>query len=185
MDSQNITTSTFLPPPIDGEASAPLAQPDDDFVMSLSAAGTPNTPADDGGTGSTVSPVSPIHLNRQPHGTMMIDDDQPAVDAGVTEDSAGLLPPPDETESDDKTNKAATKNVDDGEGDDGNGDGKNDNDENGEDDDKVPVLAMSGMLPATATGAGGGSADTKKIAGGTDATNGGGTGNGDQKSKEK
>ncbi|XP_027844670.2 uncharacterized protein LOC114125279 isoform X1 [Aphis gossypii] len=183
MDNQNnSTTSTFLPPPIDGEASAPLAQPDDDFVVPLSAAGTPNTPADDGGTGSTVSPVTPVHLNRQPHALMM-DDDQAAnaaTDSGATDDNSVLLPPPEETDSEEKPNKDG--------GDDGDNGGE-DNNENraGEDDDQVPVLAMSGILPATATG-GGPISDSKKNAGGpNDSLTGGapGTGNGESKSKEK
>jgi hypothetical protein len=183
MDNQNNSTiTTFLPPPIDGEASAPLAQPDDDFVVSLSAAGTPNTPADDGGTGSTVSPVSPVHLNRQQHGAMMMDDDQatnPAADSGATDDSSVLLPPPDETENEEKPNKDnADDEVDNG--------GDN-NDEAADDDDQVPVLAMSGILPATATG-GGPISDSKKNASGPNdslAGGGTGTGNGENKSKEK
>ncbi|XP_060843789.1 uncharacterized protein LOC132923831 isoform X2 [Rhopalosiphum padi] len=183
MDNQNnSTTTTFLPPPIDGEASAPLAQPDDDFVVPLSAAGTPNTPADDGGTGSTVSPVTPVHLNRQPHGAMMMDDDQAATgaaDSGATDDSSVLLPPPDETDNEEKPNK---DNADDE-------DNSGDNNDNGagEDDDQVPVLAMSGILPATASG-GGPISDSKKNAGGpNDSLTGGGTGtgNGENKSKEK
>jgi len=188
MDNQNnSTTSTFLPPPIDGEASAPLAQPDDDFVVPLSAAGTPNTPADDGGTGSTVSPVTPVHLNRQPHCALMMDDDQAAnaaaaaaADNGAADDNSVLLPPPDETESEEKPNKDG--------GDDGdNGGGDNNDNGAGEDDDQVPVLAMSGILPATATG-GGPITDSKKNAGGpNDSLTGGapGTGNGENKSKEK
>lgn len=178
MDSQNINTSTFLPPPVDGEASAPLAQPDDDFVVPLSAAGTPNTPADDGGTGSTASPVSPVHLlNRQPH-AMTIDDDQTAANAGTTNrDSVGLLPPPDEMDGEGKPDKdadeAAAKTT-------GGGTAN-------EDDDQVPVLAMSGILPATATAGAGATGDSKKNAtGNTDSMNGGGgTGNGENKSKDK
>ncbi|CAI6355979.1 unnamed protein product [Macrosiphum euphorbiae] len=182
MDNQNnSTTTTFLPPPIDGEASAPLAQPDDDFVVPLSAAGTPNTPADDGGTGSTVSPVSPVHLNRQQHGAMMMDDDQAAntaADSGATDDSSVLLPPPDETENEEKPNKDKADEEDNG--------GDN-NDEAADDDDQVPVLAMSGILPATATG-GGQISDSKKNASGPNdslAGGGTGTGNGENKSKEK
>jgi len=183
MDNQNnSTTTTFLPPPIDGEASAPLAQPDDDFVVPLSAAGTPNTPADDGGTGSTVSPVTPVHLNRQPHSAMMMDDDQAttgAADSGTTDYSSVLLPPPDETDNEEKPNK---DNADDEDND-------GDNNDNGtrEDDDQVPVLAMSGILPATASG-GGPISDSKKNAGGpNDSLTGGGTGTGtgENKSKEK
>ncbi|XP_001949276.1 uncharacterized protein LOC100161496 isoform X2 [Acyrthosiphon pisum] len=181
MDNQNnSTTTTFLPPPIDGEASAPLAQPDDDFVVPLSVAGTPNTPADDGGTGSTVSPVSPVHLNRQQHGAMMMDDDQAAntaADSGATDDSSVLLPPPDDTENEEKPNKDNADDEDNG--------GDN-NDEAADDDDQVPVLAMSGILPATATG-GGQISDSKKNAGGPNDSAGGGagTGNGENKSKEK
>ncbi|XP_026816157.1 uncharacterized protein LOC113555803 [Rhopalosiphum maidis] len=183
MDNQNnSTTTTFLPPPIDGEASAPLAQPDDDFVVPLSAAGTPNTPADDGGTGSTVSPVTPVHLNRQPHGAMMMDDDQAATgaaDSGATDDSSVLLPPPDETDNEEKPNKDNADDEDNG--------GDNNDNRTGEDDDQVPVLAMSGILPATASG-GGSISDSKKNAGGpNDSLTGGGTGtgNGENKSKEK
>ncbi|XP_015366894.1 PREDICTED: uncharacterized protein LOC107163820 [Diuraphis noxia] len=182
MDNQNnSTTTTFLPPPIDGEASAPLAQPDDDFVVPLSAAGTPNTPADDGGTGSTVSPVSPVHLNRQQHGALMMDDDQAAntaADSGATDDSSVLLPPPDETDNEEKSNKDNADDEDNG--------GDN-NDEAADDDDQVPVLAMSGILPATATG-GGPISDSKKTSGGPNDTltgGGAGTGNGENKSKEK
>ncbi|VVC36571.1 Hypothetical protein CINCED_3A001754 [Cinara cedri] len=195
MDSQQ---NTFLPPPIDGgEASAPLAQPDDDFVTANSAAGTPNTPADDAGTGSTVSPVSPVHLNRQKINAMMIDDDQVEADNdnGATDDSAGLLPPPDETDTDDKSTKDTSTTVT-----------KNDNDaqwsekplgDDDDDDDQVPVLAMSGILPATATGGGGGgggggagTGDSKKnVTGSNDPTSGGAggtvTGNGENKSNEK
>ncbi|XP_025407957.1 uncharacterized protein LOC112681842 isoform X2 [Sipha flava] len=190
MDNQN--TTTFLPPPIDGEASAPLAQPDDDFVVPLSAAGTPNTPADDGGTGSTVSPVSPVHLNRQPHGAMMMDDEPTAsaTDNDATDDGAGLLPPPDETENDEKSsNKDATETKKDGDNDDDNDNKGGGGD--GNDDDQVPVLAMSGILPATATGGVKAAADTKKItSGGNDSSTGGtgtgtATGNGDSKSKDK
>lgn len=180
MDSQNISTSTFLPPPVDGEASAPLAQPDDDFVVPLSAAGTPNTPADDGGTGSTASPVSPVHLlNRQPHGVMSIDDDQTSANAGTTNrDSVGLLPPPDEMDGEGKPEKDADETA--AKTTDGGGSAN-------EDDDQVPVLAMSGILPATATPGAGATGDSKKNAtGNTDSMNGGGgTGNGENKSKDK
>lgn len=176
MDNQNTATNdaVFLPPPIDGEqASAPLALPDDDFVMSLSTAGTPNTPADDGGTGSTASPVTPIHLNRQQHSAMTMDDDQTAVENGATDESAGLLlPPPDgmgNDEKNDATDVPAKK--DDG-------------------DEDVPVLAMSGILPTMATGGGGGGGgtdDSKKNTSGdpSGGGGGGGTANGDNKSKDK
>lgn len=174
MDNQNTATNNdaavFLPPPIDGEASAPLALPDDDFVMSLSTAGTPNTPADDGGTGSTVSPVTPIHLNRQQHSAMTMDDDQAAVDNGVTDDSAGLLLPPPDGMGNDEKNDAADVPAK-----------KDDGDEN------VPVLAMSGILPTMATGGGGGAGtgDSKKNAAGDPTNGGGGTANGENKSKDK
>lgn len=168
MDSHNI--STFLPPPIDGEASAPLAQPDDDFVVSLSATGTPNTPADDAGTGSTVSPVSPVHLhNRQSHGTMMMDDEQAGMNMSATDDSVGLLPPPDEMEIEEKPVKDTGAVA-----------AKNSNNTNG-DDDQVPVLAMSSIMPATGTG---GTVESKKNTADT-VNGGGGSGNGENKLNEK
>lgn len=146
MDGQNTTSNTILssPPPFDVELSAPLAQPDDDFGMSLSTAGTPNTPADD--TGSTVSPVSPVHLNRQKlHAAATVSDDehQPTTDGNVA-----MLPPPpllDHQQYVPLQDDGTTETV-------GENDGK------AEDDDQVPVLTMSGNAdPAV-----GGQVDPKK-----------------------
>lgn len=178
MDS-HITSSTFLPQPVNGESSAPLAQPDDDFGISLSAAGTPNTPADDSGTGSTASPVSPVHLhNRQPHdGAGTTDDEQAGMNFGsATDDNVGLLPPPGEMENEKRRAKDCTGAI-----------ASKISDDANENDDQVSVLAMSGILPAT-TAVGGGASETKKNTTGNAVDgdgSGGAAGNGEKKSHEK
>lgn len=171
MDGQNTTSNAVLssPPPFDVELSAPLAQPDDDFGMSLSTAGTPNTPADD--TGSTVSPVSPAHLNRQKlHAAAAVSDDE---QQATTDGNVAMLPPPpllDHQQYVPLQDDGAAETV-------GQNDGK------AEDDDQVPVLTMSGNAdPAV-----GGQVDPKKSnAGGGDDDTATATGeHGNHNSKDK
>jgi len=175
MDGQDVTTSNTIlssPPPFDAELSAPLARPDDDFGMSLSAAGTPNTPADDvGGTGSTVSPVSPIHINRQKlqHDAAVLDDEPPLPPPHAMpplQDHQQYVPLQDDGTAEAIGEKDTAK---------------------AEDDDQVPVLTLSGILPAKTT-VGGGPVDSKKSnagVGGDDNSTAAAGGNGDHNSKDK